>query len=336
MVVRLFDEPRRYTMAPTHHAGQPPSGEFLCTFKSSRPSLDQPKFQFGILRLHRWLWGWSWRSRSSLSSAAARADDPERNRATRPDALIRLWDGESLRPFYTYLQDTKYDDPRGVFRVTDGMLHVTGDGLGGLITTQEFRDYHCVLEFKWGTKTWRDRTDRTKDSGLLIHSTGADGAYNGMWMPSIEVQIIEGGVGDFILVSGNDKQGQPVPLSLTCEVARDRDDEVIWKQGGQRETFDLENRQRINWYGRDPDWEDRLGFRGRNDVESPDGEWTRIDTICDGGHIRVFVNGVQVNEAFDAHPSFGRLQLQTELAEIFVRRWELWPVDRGPEPGRPE
>ena len=104
-----------------------------------------------------------------------------------------------------------------MFRVTGGMLHVTGDGLGGLVTNKEYRDYHCVLEIKWGVRTWGNRIDRTKDSGLLVHSIGADGGYNGIWMPSIEAQIIEGGFGDFILVSGNDKDGNPVPLSLTSE-----------------------------------------------------------------------------------------------------------------------
>ena len=64
-------------------------------------------------------------------------------------------------------------------------------------------------------------------------------------MPSIEVQIFEGGMGDLILVSGNDKEGRPVPLSLTCEAGRDRDGEVIWKPGGERETFNLANRRRI-------------------------------------------------------------------------------------------
>ena len=262
------------------------------------------------------------------------SDSPERKSATRPTKVIRLFDGKSLDAFYTFLKDTKYEDPRNVFRITDEILHITGDGLGGLLTKKEYCDYHCVLEYRWGSKTWQNRKDRTKDSGLLIHSIGADGGYNGIWMPSIEVQIIEGGVGDFILVSGNDKQGRPVPLSLTCEVSRDRDGEVVWKKGGQRETFDLNNRKRINWYGRDPDWEDTLGFRGAKDVESPDGQWTRIDAICDGGHIQVFVNGVKVNEAFDANPSYGRLQLQTELAEVFVRRWELWPLGKGPAPAK--
>jgi len=267
---------------------------------------------------------------------AVSADDLQRDSAIRPTEVIRLFDGKTIGPFYTFLKDTKYEDPRNVFRVTNGMLHISGDGFGGLVSNDEYRDYHCVLEYKWGAKTWQNRQDKTKDSGLLVHSMGPDGGYSGIWMPSIEVQIIEGGVGDFILVSGNDKQGQPIPLSLTCEVDRDRDDEVIWKDGGQRETFDNNNRRRINWFGRDPDWEDTLGFRGDQDVDSPGDEWTRIDTICNGDNIQVFVNGVKVNEGFEASPSYGRLQLQTELAEIFVRRWELWPLEKGPEPAKAE
>jgi hypothetical protein len=249
---------------------------------------------------------------------------------------IKLFDGKSLEGLYTFLKDTKYEDPRRVFRVTDGLLHITGDGLGSIITKEEYRDYHCVLEFRWGEKVFAPRLEKTKDSGLLIHSQGADGAYNGTWMQSIEVQIIEGGMGDFILVNSSDKDAKPVPLSLTCEVARDRDDEVIWKKGAPRETFDLKNRKRINWFGRDPDWADTLGFRGKNDLDRAPEEWTRFDVICEGGHIQNYVNGTLVNEAFDSHPESGRIQLQAELAEIFIRRWELYPLGKGPRAGRAE
>lgn len=248
------------------------------------------------------------------------------------EGVIRLFDGHSLDGCYTWLQDTKYDDPRHVFRVTDGLLHITGDGLGAVVTRNRYRDYHLILEFKWGDRTWGNRQNAARDSGLLIHSNGIDGGYGGNWMPSIEVQIIEGGVGDFILVSGNDEAGRPVPLSLSCDVARDRDEEVVWKAGGTRETFSLANLHRINWYGRDPDWEDVKGFRGPQDPDSPVGQWTRLDVLCDGNHIEVYVNGTKVNEAFAASPTEGRLQLQTELAEIFFRRWELWPLGKGPQP----
>jgi hypothetical protein len=263
-----------------------------------------------------------------LLAAPLLADEP-----VRPTGVIKLFDGKTLGDCYTYLQDTKYEDPRRVFRVADGLLHVTGEGMGSLITNKEYRDYHLVLEFKWGEKVYPPRTEKTKDSGLLIHSRGADGGYNGIWMPSIEVQIIEGGMGDYILVTGKDKDGEPVPISLTCETARDRDNEVIWQKGGKRETFDLKNRKRINWFGRDPDWADKLGFRGKDDIDRAQTEWTRFDVICDGGHVQNYVNGTLVNEAFDVTPNSGRIQLQAELAEVYFRRWELYPVRQGPSPG---
>jgi hypothetical protein len=253
--------------------------------------------------------------------------------AIRPQGKpIRLFNGATLDGYYTWLKDTRYDDPSHVFRVTDGMLHVTGDGLGSLITNAAYKDYHLVLEYKWGEKTWQPRKAAARDSGLLIHSNGADGGFRGTWMPSIEVQIIEGGVGDFILVNGLDNDGKPVPLSLSCEVSRDRDGEVVWKEDGKREVFDASNRRRINWFGRDPDWTDTVGFRGERDVDSLHGHWTRLDVIADGGHLEVYVNGTKVNEAFDASPREGKIQIQSELAEIFYRRWELWPLGEGPKP----
>lgn len=254
--------------------------------------------------------------------------------------VIRLLDGKTLGDCYTWLKDTKREDPRKVFRIDDGMLHITGDGLGGLVTNKRYRDYHLVLEYKWGDRTWHDRENAARDSGLLIHSNGADGGYNGTWMPSIEVQIIEGGVGDFVPVGGPDKNGELVPMSYKCNVSRDRDGEYVWNNDGPRTTFrDSKHKQgddlaltRVNWYGRDPDWTDTKGFRGKQDVDSPHGEWTRLDVFCDGGHIETFVNGKKVNEAFDAAPREGQLQLQSELAELFVRRWELWPLGKGPKP----
>lgn len=252
------------------------------------------------------------------------------------DKAIILFNGHNLDGFYTWLDDTHYDDPRHVFQVSDGMLHVTGDGYGGVITKEEYRDYHLILEYKWGQKTWKERKDNARDSGMLIHSTGVDGGFQGRWMPSIEVQIIEGGVGDFLLVPGADHSGKPVPLSLTSHVRRDRDGEVVWYPCGEEETFNLEHRRRVNWRGRDPNWEDVLGFRGSDDPDSPPGEWTRLDVRCEQDKIVVFVNGIKVNEAAEVHPSEGRLQLQTELAEIYVRRWELWPLEQAPIPDSPE
>ncbi len=261
----------------------------------------------------------------SLCFSARGADSSAANKPISPtDGVIKLFNGKDLSGLYTFLRDTKYEDPRKVFTVHDGLLHISGDGWGGVITKKEYRDYHMVCEFKWGERTWEKRVDRARDSGVLVHCTGPDGGYSGIWMESMEAQIIEGGVGDILVVRGSGD----VPLALTCEVTKDRDGETVWKEGGERKTFD---RGRINWYGRDPDWKDVLGFRGPQDVDSPHGQWTRMDVICDGGRITILVNGVKVNEGFDSHPSYGKLTIQSEAAEIFIRRWELWPLGKAPK-----
>jgi hypothetical protein len=251
------------------------------------------------------------------------------------DEVIRLFDGQSLGDCYTWLKDTRHEDPRQVFRVTDRLLHVTGDGWGGILTNKRYRDYHLVLEYKWGERTWDTRKNAARDSGLLVHSNGRDGGYNGTWMPAIEVQIIEGGVGDIIPVPGPGEDGTPLPIAYTCRVRHDGD-QVIWHPQGTAERFQRGNFRRVNWFGRDPGWKDVKDFRGLQDVESPFGEWTRLDVFCDGGNLEVYVNGSKVNEAFDLAPQAGRLQLQAELAEIFFRRWELWPLGTGPKPAPAE
>ncbi len=248
------------------------------------------------------------------------------------DGVIRLFDGKTLGGCYTWLKDTKREDPRQVFTVSAGMLQISGDGMGGLVTNKPYRDYHMVLEFKWGDRTWHEREQAARDSGLLIHCNGADGGYGGIWMPGIEVQIIEGGVGDFLIVPGKGQDGEIVPISLSTNVGRDRDNELVWKEDEPRQTVAGKGVQRVNWFGRDPEWKDVKGVRGPRDKDSPLGQWTRIDVIADGGHVQTFVNGTKVNEAFDVSPRAGRLQLQSEQAEVFFRRWELWPLGKGPEP----
>lgn len=239
------------------------------------------------------------------------------------EGVIKLFNGRDLEGLYTYFRDTKYEDPKKVVTVHDGLLHITGDGLGGVSTRDAYRDYHMICESRWGERAWGGRADRAKDSGVLVHAQGPEGAYAGIWMESIEAQIIQGGTGDFIVVRGN---GQVQP-QLTAEVTKDRDGEYVWRAGGEKKVF---TSGRVNWVGRDPDWKDAIDFRGKNDVESPGNQWTRMEVICRGDRITVLVNCVKVNEAFDVHPSEGKLTIQSELAEILVRRWELWPLGKAP------
>ena len=233
-----------------------------------------------------------------------------------------------LEEFYTWSRDTQYRDPLHVYTYADGVLQISGESWGGLTTKDKYANYHMVFEYQWGERTWASRKDRARDSGLLVHCVGPDGAYSGTWMASIEAQIIEGGTGDILILPAKREDGSTISVSLSAEVAKDRDGETIWKSGGEKKTF---SSGRINWFGRDPDWADELGFRGKHDVASPSGEWTRYEVVCDGGKITTIVNGTVVNEGSEAEPSAGKILVQSEGAELRVRRWELWPLGKAPK-----
>lgn len=247
-----------------------------------------------------------------------------------PDKPISLLAGDLKQHWYSWLTDDGHEDPRGVFTLQpDGTLHISGDGFGGLITRQEYADYYLVMEYRWGTKTYRNRVKAARDGGLLLHCQGPDGNFGGSggkpgpWMTSVECQIIEGGVGDILVLRGTDADGKTMEASATCLVTRDRDGEAVFTPGGKPERFPS---GRINWFGRDPDWEDVLGFRGAKDVDSPGQEWTTLECFAKGDTLTYRVNGVVVNRATEVLPAQGKILLQTEGAEMFVRRLELRPL----------
>ena len=239
--------------------------------------------------------------------------------AIAPTKAIRLFNGKDLTNFYSYLDKTGREDPMKVFTVRDGMIRISGEGWGGLTTNDAFRDYHLIVEWKWGAKTWGAREKATRDSGILLHCQGPDGNRSGYWMQSIEYQIIEGGTGDFILVDGSiGKAG------LTSTV-RMEGKQMVFDPAAPPLTRDS---GRFNWWGRDPEWKDVIGFRGKHDVEKPAGQWNRSEVIADGDRIYAILNGKLVNFGTKAWKTSGKLLIQSEGAEIFVRKVELRPVPK--------
>jgi hypothetical protein len=230
---------------------------------------------------------------------------------------INLFNGRDLSGWYTYLQNSgKNNDPKKVFTVNDKMIRISGEEWGCITTNEEYENYTLIVEFKWGGGTSVPRLDKARDSGILLHSVGEDGASSGIWMHSIECQIIEGGTGDFIVVGdGSDN------FSLSSPVAEEKQGgSYIYQPGGNLATI---NEGRINWYGRDPEWKDVKGFRGKNDVEKPVGEWNTLKCIVKDGEISNYLNGKLVNHAVNVKPGKGRIQIQSEGAEILFRKIDI-------------
>src|SRR5205085_1971532 len=167
--------------------------------------------------------------------AAILPADPPKDEAVRPAAATKLFNGKDLSGFTTWLKDTKRDDPKKVFRVTDGMLHATGDGFGYLATEKAYRDYRAVIEYKWGKKT--DGGKYVRNSGLLLNAVGPDGGANGTWMSCIECQLAQGCVGDLIVIRGKDDAGKPIPVSITSDVELGPDKRPRWSPGGTKTVF---------------------------------------------------------------------------------------------------
>src|SRR5438105_8432574 len=59
-----------------------------------------------------------------------------------PGERVKLFNGKDLTGLSTWLKDTRRADPRHVFSVTDGQLHISGDGFGYAATEKAYRDYH--------------------------------------------------------------------------------------------------------------------------------------------------------------------------------------------------
>jgi hypothetical protein len=212
------------------------------------------------------------------------------------EKVIHLINGKDLSPFYSYTTNFGVDnDPDHVFTVQDGLVRISGQHMGYLATRETYSNYRLVAEFKWGEKTWVPREFNARDSGILVHCTGPDK----VWMTSIECQLIEGGTGDVLVVEG---------AGLTVN--------------GERKE---KTTTRFDRPGRNP-WKDEKGFRGPNEIENPHGEWNTVEVLCEKDKVRVTVNGHITIEGTQAYPQAGRISIQSEGAEVFFRKIDLYPL----------
>lgn len=248
---------------------------------------------------------------------------------------VILYDGKAvnhLKGFYTWLEGHAYQDPNRVFTVVDQIdgapaIRISGEDWGGLVTHDHYRRYKLVAEFRWGPVTSGKRKTLGRNNGVLIHCQGADGNFKpdltSPWLTSIEYEILEGRTGDAVLVPGYPvRGGERVWPSVTM---RALPNSYYWNPQGAPREFSARGKH-LHWFGKDPNWTDVLGFRGKNDIEKPVGQWNRIEAWVDGGNLTYFLNGVKVMELTNCTLTSGRLLIQSESAEIYYRRIELHPL----------
>ena len=64
-----------------------------------------------------------------------------------------------------------------------------------------------------------------------------------------------------------------------------------------------------------------------SDHEKPNGEWNTVEVVCQGDTIKHYTNGQLNMEGTEASLTRGKINLQSEGAEIFYRNIVLEPLE---------
>ncbi|GGF10815.1 3-keto-disaccharide hydrolase [Hymenobacter cavernae] len=208
-----------------------------------------------------------------------------------------------------------------VMEGNEPVLRISGEIYGCVFTKQDFANYDLKLKVKWGQKKWVPRLDEPRDSGILYNSQGECGVdYWHSWMLSQEFQVSEhekgNAMGDFWCIANSTADihaaYNPTKDTLKYNPAAPA---VTMGRGGP-------------------------GFcQAAANYESPAGQWTELELInvngksvhIVNGHVVLAVNnsGAVING--QRQPlTHGKIQLQSEAAELFYKGIMIKPIDAMP------
>ena len=244
------------------------------------------------------------------------------------DDWTPLFNGKNLAGWDTWLGRPNQEkdvvglnkDPKHVYTVveSDGQpaIRISGEIFGAITTQKEFENYHLKLEFKWGEKRWPPRVKAVRDSGLLYHCVGPHGAAGTFWMKSQELQIQEKDCGDYWSVAGG----------IVDVEAVKKGGALVYQKGGDKFTVPSKG----------------IGPRiiKSPDHENPTGQWNTIELIAVGGTSVHIVNGKvvmiltgsrHVVDGTETPLTQGKIQIQSEGAEVFYRNIAVRPLTAIPE-----
>ena len=251
------------------------------------------------------------------------------------DRWTQLYNGKDLSGWDTYIRINPEDqnkptadqltglnkDPQHVFTVVkdggENVIRVSGENWGAIISKSEYENYHLQLQFKWGALSWGPKKGQKKDSGLLYNSVGKYGADGGSWMRSQEFQIEEGNTGDYWGCAGGEAD---IPADKKSETS------YVYNPAGAMTVFSQDSKQGRHCIK-------------QGDAENPSGQWNTLDLYTHGDTSIHVVNGKvmmvlyhnrQMDNGQETLLTKGRIQLQSEGAELFYRHIQIQSIDHLP------
>lgn len=218
-------------------------------------------------------------------------------------------------------------DEKHVFSVIEQegvpVLHITGEVYGAAATKQEFDNFHFRAKFKWGEKKWEPRLNEPKDSGVLYYSVGKFGTdYWHSWMEGQEFQVVEGGIGDYWTIA----TGQ-------------MDIRASKPEGDKFYTFS-ESAPWLHFAAAKPGSNAVANYCQRSKNTEIANDWNQVDLICFKGSCVHIANGTVVmalkNSSHEVDGKLqpllrGKIQLQSEAAEVFYKDVQIQAISSMPE-----
>ena len=223
--------------------------------------------------------------------------------------------------------DVNLDDEFKVINL-DGekVLHITGTYYGCVFTKEEYGNYRLRLKVKFGDDKFQPRLNKAKDSGLLYHSIGECGNDGWCtWMRGHEFQVIEGGTREGSYGDYYNNLGTHMSIHSNARM-----ESPAWSIY----TYDSEAPLH------------QIGVSGGGatcggpDVSDPNEQWTSLELICfedkaihivDGNVKMVLQNSGWWDGEKDVPLLKGKIQLQSEAAEVYYKDIEMCPISSIPE-----
>lgn len=218
-----------------------------------------------------------------------------------------LFNGSDLSGWDTYLSGLgKNRDPKGVFKVEDGLLHINdlpstsaSQPFGYLVTENSYSNYHLRFQYRWGGKRFAPRATAKRDSGVIYHASSSDK----VWPSGAELQVQESDTGDFWLIGGT---------TLSTTVASTSASPPRYKSGG------------IPYTTKPGSFVQLAKSQTKDSLTG----WNTVEVIVRGNEATHIVNGTVVNKGTIKDSSGnpltkGRILFQAEGAEVYYRNIEI-------------
>jgi hypothetical protein len=201
-----------------------------------------------------------------------------------------LFNGRDLTGWHVDVPDMDDDATvKSPFIIRNGLLVSLGTPGGHLITNDVYQNYRLEIEYRFAGKPG--------NCGILVHASTPRALYK-MFPKSIEVQLMHENAGDF------------------------------WCIAEDIRVQDMEKRR-----GPKDQWgttEDKLRriTNLTDDSEKPLGQWNNIKIECLNNTVKVWVNGILVNQGFDCTVQKGQIALQAEGSEVEFKHVVLTPITK--------